>query len=60
MTPMFGWSVTFFVLALIAAYLGFIGLVGVAAVFVKLLALAFLLLLAGAGLIGLVRGEPPG
>ena len=38
---MFGWSVTFFFLALIAAYLGFIGLVGVAAVFVKMLLLVF-------------------
>ena len=41
---MFAWSITFFFLALVAAYLGFIGLAGVAAVFVKMLLLVFLLL----------------
>jgi uncharacterized membrane protein YtjA (UPF0391 family) len=56
---MLGWSVTFFFLALVAAYLGFVGLGGAAAVFVKLLLIVFLVCLAATGLLGLVRGEPP-
>jgi uncharacterized membrane protein YtjA (UPF0391 family) len=56
---MFGWSLTFFFLALIAACLGFVGLAGMEAVLVKMLLLVFLLLLAASGLIGLARGEPP-
>lgn len=56
---MFGWAATFLVLAVIAAYLGFFGLAGLAAVFVKLLFVVFLILLAGSGLLGLIRDEPP-
>jgi uncharacterized membrane protein YtjA (UPF0391 family) len=56
---MFGWAATFLVLALVAAYLGFFGLAGLAAVFVKLLFVVFLILLAGSGLLGLIRDEPP-
>ena len=56
---MFGWAATFLVLAVIAACLGFFGLAGLAAVFVKLLFVVFLILLAGSGLLGLIRGEPP-
>jgi uncharacterized membrane protein YtjA (UPF0391 family) len=56
---MFGWSVTFLVLSLITAYLGFFGLGGLAAVLVKMLLVVFLVLLAGSGLLGLIRDEPP-
>jgi len=56
---MFGWSVTFFVLAMVAAYLGFFGLGGLAAELVRLLLIVFLMLLAGSGLLGLIRDEPP-
>ena len=56
---MLGWSVTFLVLALVSAYLGFFGLGGLAAVLVKLLLVVFLILLAASGLLGLIRDEPP-
>ena len=56
---MFGWAVTFLVLSIVAAYLGFFGLAGLAAVLVKLLFVVFLMLLAGSGLLGLIRYEPP-
>jgi len=56
---MFGWAAAFLVLAVVAAYLGFFGLAGLAAVFVKLLFVVFLILLAGSGLLGLIRDEPP-
>jgi uncharacterized membrane protein YtjA (UPF0391 family) len=56
---MFGWAAAFLVLAVVAGSLGFFGLVGLAAVFVKLLCVVFLILLAGSGLLGLIRGEPP-
>jgi uncharacterized membrane protein YtjA (UPF0391 family) len=56
---MFGWAAAFLVLAVVAAYLGFFGLVGLAAVFVKLLFVVFLILLAGSGLLGLIRDELP-
>ena len=56
---MFGWALTFFVLAAVAAYMGFFGLTGIAAEFVKLLFVMFLILLAGSSLLGLIRDEPP-
>ena len=56
---MYGWALTFFILTVIAAYLGFFGLVGLAAVLVKLLCGVFLVLLAASGLLGLMRDEPP-
>jgi uncharacterized membrane protein YtjA (UPF0391 family) len=57
--PMFGWAVTFLVLALIAGYFGFFGLAGLAAAAAEILLLVFLVLLAASGLLGLIRGEPP-
>jgi uncharacterized membrane protein YtjA (UPF0391 family) len=57
--PMFAWAAAFLVLAIVAAYLGFFGLAGLAAVFVKLLFVVFLILLAGSGLLALIRDEPP-
>ena len=56
---MYGWAATFLVLSLVAAYLGFFGLGGLAAVLVKLLLVVFLILLAASGLLGLIRDEPP-
>ena len=56
---MFGWAATFLVLAVVAASLGFFGLVGLAAVFVKLLFGVFLILFAGSSLLGLIRDQPP-
>lgn len=56
---MLGWSLTFLFLALVSAYLGFLGLAGMAATLVKLATAVFLLLLAGTTLIGVLRSEPP-
>ena len=56
---MYGWALTFFVLALVSAYLGFIGLGGLAAQLIRFLCVVFLVLLAGTGLLGLMRDEPP-
>lgn len=54
-----GWTLTFLFLAVVAAYLGFFGLGGMAATLVKFAFAVFVVLLAGAGLIGLLRTEPP-
>jgi uncharacterized membrane protein YtjA (UPF0391 family) len=56
---MLGWAATFFVLAVVAAYLGFFGLDGLAAIFVRLLLVVFVILLAGTGLLGLIQEKPP-
>jgi len=56
---MFGWAAAFLILAVVAASLGFFGLAGLAAVLVKLLFVVFLILLAGSGLLGWIRGERP-
>jgi uncharacterized membrane protein YtjA (UPF0391 family) len=56
---MLGWSLTFLFLTIVSAYLAFFGLGGVAASLVKLVFVVFLILLAGSGLIGLLRTEPP-
>ena len=56
---MLGWTLTFLFLAIVAAYLGFLGLGGVAASLVKIAAFAFAILVAVSSLIGLLRSEPP-
>jgi uncharacterized membrane protein YtjA (UPF0391 family) len=56
---MLGWAFAFFVLALIAAYMGFYALMGVAAVIAKLLLLVFLILLVVSAFSGALRGRPP-
>lgn len=56
---MFGWTLTFLFLTIIAAYLGFFGLAGMAASLVRIAFVVFLALLAGSSLIGLLRSEPP-
>lgn len=54
---MLGWSMKFLVLALIAAYLGFFGLTGLAAIFARLFLLLFVALLFVSALSGVVH--PP-
>jgi uncharacterized membrane protein YtjA (UPF0391 family) len=56
---MFGWTLTFLFLTVVAAYLGFVGLTGMAASLVRIAFVVFLVLLAGSSLIGLLRSEPP-
>jgi len=56
---MLGWTLTFLFLTVVSAYLAFFGLGGMAASLVKIAFVAFLVLLAGSGLIGLLRSEPP-
>jgi len=54
-----GWTLTFLFLAVVAAYLAFFGLGGMAATLVKFAFILFVVLLAGTSLIGLLRTEPP-
>jgi uncharacterized membrane protein YtjA (UPF0391 family) len=56
---MLSWALGFFVLALIAAVLGFTGLAAGAASIGKLLFIGFLILAAISLVVGLVRGRPP-
>lgn len=55
---MLSWSVTFLVLALIAAVLGFGGIAGTAAGIAKILFVVFLVLLVISAIAGAVRGRP--
>lgn len=56
---MLGWAFTFFLLALVAAYMGFYALAGVAAVIAKLLLVVFLILLIVSAFSGALRGRAP-
>ena len=56
---MISWPVLFFVLATVAAYLGFFGLSGPVAVVGQMLFLVLLVLLAASTLLGLMQDEPP-
>jgi uncharacterized membrane protein YtjA (UPF0391 family) len=56
---MLGWALTFFILALIAAFLGFFAMAGLAAEIAKLLLIAFVVLLAISLITGRTRGAPP-
>lgn len=56
---MLGWALTFFILALIAAYMGFFAMAGLAASIAKLLLVVFLVLLIVSALSGALRGRPP-
>lgn len=56
---MLGWALAFFILALIAAFLGFFALAGLAASIAKILLLAFVVLLVISLLSGALRGRPP-
>jgi len=57
---MLGWVLTFFVLAVVAAYLGFFSLAGLAATLAKVFLVLFLALLALSAGMGIMRGRPPG
>ncbi len=56
---MLNWALTFFVLALVAAFLGFFALAGLAAEIAKLLLIAFVVLLLISMLSGALRGRTP-
>ena len=56
---MIGWAITFLIIALIAAVLGFGGIAGVAVEFAKILFFVAIILFAIAAVVGLVRGRAP-
>jgi uncharacterized membrane protein YtjA (UPF0391 family) len=56
---MLGWAVTFLVIALIAAVLGFGGIAGVAIEAAKIVFFLAVVLFAIAALVGLARGRAP-
>jgi uncharacterized membrane protein YtjA (UPF0391 family) len=56
---MLGWALAFFVLALIAAYMGFFAMAGLAASIAKLLLVVFVVLLIVSAFSGALRGRPP-
>ena len=56
---MLSWAFAFFVLALVAAYMGFYGLAGTAALIAKCLLVVFLILLVVSAFSGALRGRPP-
>lgn len=56
---MLRWALTFFILALLAAFLGFFAMAGLAAEIAKLLLIAFVVLLAISLITGRTRGTPP-
>jgi uncharacterized membrane protein YtjA (UPF0391 family) len=55
---MLAWALTFLGLALIAAYLGFFGLAGLAAIFAKLFLILFVALLFVSALSGAMHPRP--
>jgi uncharacterized membrane protein YtjA (UPF0391 family) len=56
---MIGWAITFLVVALVAALLGFGGIAGVAVEFAKIIFFIAIILFAIAAVVGLVRGRSP-
>jgi uncharacterized membrane protein YtjA (UPF0391 family) len=56
---MMGWAVTFLIVALIAAVLGFGGIAGVAIEAAKLVFFVALILFAISAVVGLLRGRSP-
>ena len=56
---MLGWALVFLLLSFVAAYLGFFGLAGMAAIFAKLLLVVFVILLIVSAFSGALRGRPP-
>jgi uncharacterized membrane protein YtjA (UPF0391 family) len=56
---MLGWAVTFLVIALIAAVLGFGGIAGTAIEIAKIIFFVAIILFAIAAVIGLMRGRTP-
>lgn len=53
---MLGWSIAFFIIAIIAAALGFGGIAGAATGIAKLLFIVFVILFTGSLILSLVRG----
>jgi uncharacterized membrane protein YtjA (UPF0391 family) len=58
-SEMLGWALTFFIVALIAAALGFGGIAGASAGIAKLLFVIFLVLFVVALIARAVQGKPP-
>ena len=56
---MFAWAMTFLLLSIVAAYLGFFGLGGFAAGIVQVLFVVCLILLGASALASLMQDEPP-
>ena len=56
---MLGWAVTFLIVALVAAVLGFGGIAGVAVEAAKLVFFVAVILFAISAVVGLVRGRAP-
>jgi len=56
---MFGWAITFLIVALIAAVLGFGGIAGVAVEIAKIIFVVALILFAISVIYGLVAGRRP-
>jgi uncharacterized membrane protein YtjA (UPF0391 family) len=56
---MLGWALTFLVIALIAAVLGFGGIAGLSMEIAKIIFFVAIVLFAIAAIIGLVRGRSP-
>ena len=56
---MFGWAITFLIVALIAAVLGFGGIAGFAVEAAKLIFVVAIILFAISAIVGLVRGRSP-
>ncbi|HEX5211344.1 MAG TPA: DUF1328 domain-containing protein [Pseudolabrys sp.] len=56
---MMGWAITFLIIALIAAVLGFGGIAGVAIEAAKIVFFVAVVLFLIAALVGLVRGRAP-
>lgn len=54
---MLGWSIAFFVIALIAAVLGFTGIAGTAVGIAKILAIVFLVLFIASLITGAITGK---
>jgi uncharacterized membrane protein YtjA (UPF0391 family) len=56
---MFGWAITFLIVALIAAVLGFGGIAGVAIELAKIVFFVAIVLFLVAAVVGLFRGRTP-
>jgi uncharacterized membrane protein YtjA (UPF0391 family) len=56
---MLGWAVTFLVIALIAALLGFGGIAGLSMEIAKIIFVVAIILFAIAAIVGLFRGRTP-
>ncbi|HMO28666.1 DUF1328 domain-containing protein [Enterovirga sp.] len=57
---MIGWALTFLVVALVAAVLGFGGIAGTAVEIAKLIFFVAIVLFAISAIVGLLRGRTPG